>query len=103
MFPLYFNLGISIVEIKNTNLLQITCFKEHKNMTVEKNLSVTINFYKKHCLLVVTWNKNNLSKQVVPITYTMEKRFFTVAIFLKVCESFLFQRREDQINTVYEK
>ena len=51
-----------------------------------------MNFYKKHCLPVVTWNKNNLSKQVVPITYTLEKRFFEVAILLKVCESFLFRQ-----------
>ena len=46
----------------------------------------------KHCLSVVTWNKNNLSQQVVPITYTLEKRFFAVAILLKVYESFLFRQ-----------
>ena len=45
-------------------------------MAVEKNLRVTINFYKKHCLPVVTWNKNNVSKQVVPITYTLEKLLY---------------------------
>ena len=88
-------------------------------MTVKENLRVTVNFYRKHCLPVAIWNKNNLWKQVVPITYTLEKRFFAVAILLNVCESFLFrqskktygslyesslgfQRREDQINTVYE-
>ena len=61
---------------------------------VEKNLRVTKNFYEKHCLPVVTWNKNNLSKQVVPIKiYTLEKRFFTVAILLEVCESFLSRPR----------
>ena len=68
---------------------QITCFKQYKSMAVEKNLRVTTNFYKKHCLLLVTWNINNLLKQVVPITYTLEKRFFEVAILLKVCESFI--------------
>ena len=91
-------------------------------MAVEKNLRVTIDFYQKDCLPVVTWNKNNLSKQIVPITYTLEKRFFAVAILLKVCESSLsdrvkelvvyfglhessmdFQRTEGQINAVYEK
>ena len=60
-------------------------------MAVENNLRVTINFCKKHCLEVVTWNKNNLMKQVVPITYTPKKRFAAVAILLKVCESFLFR------------
>ena len=29
------------------SLLQITCFKESKNMAAEKNLRVTKNFYKK--------------------------------------------------------
>ena len=91
-------------------------------MAVEKNFRVTISFYKKHYLPVVTWNKNNLSKQIVPIKHTLKKRFFAVVILLKVCESFLFrqsetlvvyfglygsslvsQRSEGQINTVYEK
>ena len=58
------------------NLFQITCFKQHKKMALEKNIRVTIKFYKKHCLPVITWNKNNLLKQVVPITYTLEKMFF---------------------------
>ena len=61
-------------------------------MAVEKILRVTINFYKKHCPQLVTWNKNNLSKQVVPITHTMEKRFCAVAILFKVCELFLFRQ-----------
>ena len=59
-------------------------------MTVEKNLRVVINFYKKHFLPVFTWNKNNLSRQVVPLTYTLKERFFAVSILFKVCdESFL--------------
>ena len=37
-------------------------------MVDQKNLRLTRSF-KKKCLLVVTWNANNLSKQVVPITY----------------------------------
>ena len=61
-------------------------------MAIEKNLRVTINFYEKYCLPIATWNKNNLSKQVVPIIYTLEKRFFTVTILLKVCELFLFRQ-----------
>ena len=61
-------------------------------MMVEKNLRVMINFLKKHCLPVITCNKNNLSKQVVSMTYTLEKRFFAVAILLKVCKSFLFRQ-----------
>ena len=61
-------------------------------MLIEKNLKVAINFYKKHCLPVVTWNKNNLSKQVATITYRLEERFFAVAILFKVCELFLFRQ-----------
>ena len=46
-----------------------------------KNFSFLIMF-KEKCggLPVVTWNKNNLSNQVVTITYPLEKRFFAVAI-----------------------
>ena len=76
------------------DLFQITCLKKHKNMAVVKNLGVMINFYKKHCLTVVAWNKNNLSKQVVPVTYTLEKRFFAVAILLRVCELFLLRQNK---------
>ena len=49
-----------------------------------------INFYLKQCLSAITWNKKHLSKLYVPITCALEKRFFAVAILLKVCESFLF-------------
>ena len=47
-------------------------------MVVKKNLRITINIL---CLPVDTWNKKKLSKQVVPITYTLEKMFFAVADF----------------------
>ena len=92
-------------------------------MAVEKNLRVSIKFYKKHCIPVTIWNKNNLSNQVAAITYTLETGLSAFAILLKVCESFLlrkskkklvvdfglyetsldFRRREEQINTTYEK
>ena len=76
------------------DLFEIICSKKHKNMAVVKNLGVMINFYKKHCLTVVAWNKNNLSKQVVPVTYTLEKRFFVVAILLRVFELFLLTQNK---------
>ena len=41
--------------------LQITCFKENQNLAVEKNLRVTLNFYKKNYPLVFTWNKKHQS------------------------------------------
>ena len=50
------------------------------------------NFYKKHCLPVMTWNKKHLSKQVIPIKYTLEKSLFAVAMLLKVCKSFLLRK-----------
>ena len=76
-FALYFNFGISTVEIKfkTRTYFKSLVFEQHKNMEVGKNTRITINFYKKHCLPVVTWNKNNLSKQVEPITNTPEKGF----------------------------
>ena len=81
-FALYFNFGISTEEIKfkTRTYFKSLVFEQHKNMEVGKNSRIRINFYKKHCLPVVTWNRNNLSKQVVAITYPLEKRFFTVAI-----------------------
>ena len=48
-------------------------------MAVEKNLRVAINFYKKLCLPVVTWNKKHLSKPVLPIIITLQKFLFVVA------------------------
>ena len=39
-----------------------------------------INFYKKLCYPVIIWSKKHL-KQVVKITCTLEKTFFTVVPF----------------------
>ena len=58
-------------------------------MVVEEIPMVTINFHKKQCLPVITWNKKHLSKQFVTITYTREKKFFAVASF-KGLELFVF-------------
>ena len=63
------------------DFFQVTCFKERKNMAVEKNLKITINFYKKLCLPLFTRNKKHSPKQVVPITYILEKKLFAVATF----------------------
>ena len=81
-FALYFNFGISTVEIKfkTRTYFKSLVFEQYKNIEVRKNTRIAINFYKKHCLPVVTWNKNNLSKQVITITYPLQKRFFAVAI-----------------------
>ena len=40
-------------------------------------------------------------KQVVPITYTMEKRFFAVAKILKVCESFPFRQSKEACSILW--
>ena len=55
------------------DFFQITCLKESKNMAVKRNLRVTITFCKKLHIPVITWNKEYLSKQVLSITYTLEK------------------------------
>ena len=47
-----------------------------------KSLRVTISFHEKESLSVITWNKKHFWKEVVPITYTLEKRgFFAAATF----------------------
>ena len=42
---------------------------------------VTINFYEEQCLPVIKQNKKHSSKQVLVITYTLEKRVFATATF----------------------
>ena len=57
------------------------CWKERKNMVVEKNIRVKINFYKKLYLPVITWKKKYLWKQVAPIKYALDKMLFAVTTF----------------------
>ena len=52
-------LMLSIKEEKNTDFLQITWFKESKNMAVEKKLRLTIKFYKKLCLPAIVYKKTD--------------------------------------------
>ena len=61
-------------------------------MAVVKRPVATINFYKKLCLPIITWNKKYLSKQVLPITCNMEKCFLQLLLHVKACESFLFRQ-----------
>ena len=46
-----------------------------------KNLLVTINFYQKLFLPIITWNKNHSSKPAVPTTYILGKQIFAAATF----------------------
>ena len=66
---------------ESTDFFQKTCFKESNNMAVEKNIKVTINFYKKECFPVITWNEKHSSKQVSSITYALDKKKFAAATF----------------------
>ena len=56
-------------------------------MSSQNNLKVTTNYYEKKCLKewkvikVMTKNKKHSLKQLVRITYTLEKRVFAAAIF----------------------
>ena len=50
-------------------------------MAVGKAQRITINFYKKQCLSVITRKKNHSSKQAISITYTLEKKVFAAATF----------------------
>ena len=58
--------------------------QEKNNIVVEKNLRVTVIFYEKECLPVITWNKNHSSKKVLPIHPHSRKHFLELQI-LKVC------------------
>ena len=81
---------------------------------VVEDLKVSINFYKKQCLPVITWNKKHLSKQLLTIKYTLEKMLFAVATFevffldrvknlviYLVCMSLLWISREDKTNLFF--
>ena len=62
------------------DLFQNNCFIECKNIVVEKNLRVTLNFYKK-LLPPVYHIKDIYQSKVVPIRYTLEKKFSAAAAF----------------------
>ena len=62
-----------------------------------KNPQSNDKLYKKQCCPVITENKKHSSKQVAPITYTLEKSFFAITSFLlllKIHELFLFKQIE---------
>ena len=63
------------------DFIQIACFKEHKDIAVEETSGYRETFIKRQCLPVTTWNKKELSKQVVTIAYILEKTFFAVSTF----------------------
>ena len=50
-------------------------------MAVGEALRVTKNFYRKQGLQVITENKKHSLKQVIPIRYTLNKRFAAPATF----------------------
>ena len=58
-----------------------TCFKEHNNMAVARNLWATKNSYKNN-----VFQLSHLSKQAVPIKYTRGKKFFAAASFEDLSE-----------------
>ena len=47
----------------------------------QNNLKLMTNYYEIKYLLVITKNKKHSSKQVVPITLTLEKKVFAAATF----------------------
>ena len=61
-----------------------------KNTTwwLKKPLRLTVNFYKKQCLPVITWTIKYSSKQVISITYTLEKSFFCSCYFWRFVSPF---------------
>ena len=66
MFALYFYFGIGIMEI-NIKLF---------NFSQIKNMAIDLGYDKKTRESVITWNKKQLSRHVVPITQTLEERLF---------------------------
>ena len=55
---IHFTLTLVLDKKQNTNFSQITCFKESKNMAVEKNFRLMINFSKKQVFQLSQGIKN---------------------------------------------
>ena len=114
-FASYFKFGISIVEIKIKDCFQITCFKAKKNIVVEKNLSVTINLYKKMHFSLSQQIKNIYQSMLYQQHTHWRKSFSQLLYFQRfldrvkteytsVCMSFLLISKEEKttINIFYE-
>ena len=70
-----------------------TCFKTlvSKNAItwwLEKPHRLTVNFYKKRCLPVLTWTIKHSAKQLVSITCTLEKKLFCSCYFRRLVSPF---------------
>ena len=66
---------------QNTDFFQNTCFEERRSMTLEQTSKYRQTFRKEQCLPVATWIKKHISKQILTVTYTLEKTFFAVPTF----------------------
>ena len=66
---------------KGLVIMWIRCIYTPTHTMSQNNLKVTTKKYEKKCLLFITKNKKYSSTQVIPITYTLEKRVFAVATF----------------------
>ena len=63
-----------------------------KSISGWKDTRLSINFCKKQCLPVITWDKKLLLKQVITITYTPERKVFCSCFFWRF-ESRIFSDR----------
>ena len=66
---------------KNTDLFQTTSFKECSNVVVGKAYRVTINFIKSSDFYLSHRVKNIHRTKVIPMTYTLKKKFIVAATF----------------------
>ena len=58
-----------------------TLFKTRKQQHGGWKKEVTVRFYGKWCLPVITWYKKHSLKQVLPTTYKLDKTFFAATTF----------------------
>ena len=56
-----------------------------------KKNKVTVKFYGKLCLPVITWYKQHSSNQVLPTTYTLDRKVFAVPVTFEDLRVHLFQ------------
>ena len=65
------------------DFFQVTCFKESRNMTIEKNLRITINLYKKLCLQL-SHQIENICRSKLYQQHTQRRESFLQLLLLKV-------------------
>ena len=82
---LHYCCGNNVKYHENTDFFQNASFKQSKNMGAEKISGYSNGLLLKTVSFSYQMEQKHLSKQIAPITYTLEKTFFTTATCEGLC------------------